>query len=369
MNRRCFLATAGLALGGLPTIASGKSESPENIKVSSSPVRMHLGCQSGPMEDEHFRFLKRHGVEAVCGTLAPAQDGHTWTVAELLKLKERVEKNGLCLEMVQVPFLGSLHIDQNRRAAIVLGQDPERERDVEEVCTLIRNCAQVGLFAIKYNLSLLGVLRTTSSPGRGDSRLSTWRLAEANQRAGRLTRAGPVSSEVFWERISYFLERVIPVATECRVRMACHPHDPCVPPGFAGVDCVLGTVEGLKKFVSICESPYHGLNFCQGTICEMLEKPAEEIFDVIRYFGRRGKIFNVHFRNIRGHRNDFQETYPDDGDIDMPRALLTYQETGYRHMIMPDHVPQHEEDPASRQAFAFCYGYIRGLLQSISRPG
>ena len=32
----------------------------------------------------------------------------------------------------------------------------------------------------------------------------------------------------------------------------------------------------------------------------MLEKPGEEIFDVIRYFGTRGKIFNVHFRNISG---------------------------------------------------------------------
>jgi len=32
----------------------------------------------------------------------------------------------------------------------------------------------------------------------------------------------------------------------------------------------------------------------------MLERPGEEIYDVIRYFGSRGKIFNVHFRNIKG---------------------------------------------------------------------
>ncbi len=34
----------------------------------------------------------------------------------------------------------------------------------------------------------------------------------------------------------------------------------------------------------------------------MLQNPAEEIFEVIRYFGERKKIFNVHFRNIRGRR-------------------------------------------------------------------
>ena len=33
---------------------------------------------------------------------------------------------------------------------------------------------------------------------------------------------------------------------------------------------------------------------------------------------------------------------------------------------MPDHAPNHPDDPGKRQAFAFCYGYIRGLIQSVS---
>ena len=37
------------------------------------------------------------------------------------------------------------------------------------------------------------------------------------------------------------------------------------------------------------------------------------VFDVIRYFGSRGKIFNVHFHNIRGRRDDFVEVFPDEG--------------------------------------------------------
>ncbi len=48
------------------------------------------------------------------------------------------------------------------------------------------------------------------------------------------------------------------------------------------------------------ESPWHGLNFCQGTVAEMLDDPRAEIEAVIRWFGERDKIFNVHFRNIRG---------------------------------------------------------------------
>jgi mannonate dehydratase len=124
-------------------------------------------------------------------------------------------------------------------------------------------------------------------------------------------------------------------------------------------------VEGLKRFVETVPSPYHGLNFCQGTVSEMLERPGEQIYDVIRYFGRRKKIFNVHFRNIKGGFLDFQETFPDDGDVDMVRALKAYSEVGYDGMVMPDHVPRIEGDEGGRQAFAFAFGYIQALLQAV----
>ena len=97
-----------------------------------------------------------------------------------------------------------------------------------------------------------------------------------------------MSADDAWERIAYFLDRVIPVCNEHKVGAACHPHDPGTPPaGFQGIYNVLGTVDGLKKFVAIQESRYHGLNFCVGTVAEMLQDPRAEICDVVRYFGER----------------------------------------------------------------------------------
>jgi len=329
---------------------------------------MKVGCQSGPTSDKRLQFFARHGVKNICGIPEESKELGYPTVEQLLQLKEGAAKWDISIDLLTPSFLASSHIDRTPRPAIMLGQSPERDRDIERFQNIIRNCAKAGIPAVKYNMSILGVLRTGRTPGRGGSSYSTWRLKDAQPRTP-LTRAGQITADIYWERIAYFLERVVPVANEYKVRIACHPHDPGVPPvtGYQGVDAVLGTVDGLKKFISIQESPYHGLNFCQGTVSEMLQDPGNEIFDVIRYFGSRQKIFNVHFRNIRGRRDDFMEVYPDEGDIDFVKAIRVYKEIEYPYMLMPDHVPQHPDDPGGNQAFAFCYGYIRALIQAVSQ--
>jgi len=194
--------------------------------------------------------------------------------------------------------------------------------------------------------------RTAREPGRGGSRNAAFRWSHADQAAPPTT-AGIVSEDENWQRIDHFLRQVVPVATAAKVRLACHPHDPYTPPGYRGVTRVLGTVEGLQRFVLMHESPYHGLNFCQGTVAEMLDDPAREIFAVVRWFGERAKIFNVHFRNIKGRKLDFMEAFPDEGDMDMARALALYRDVGYRYMLMPDHVPRIDGRDPSGVAFAF----------------
>jgi len=359
MNRRDFvsLSAAGAAFRAKGSAAADPAPGKRAL--------MKLGCQSGPTSEKRLQFFKRHSVNNICGYPEEDKKRGYPTVEQLSALRERCEKHGVSLDLIAPSFLSSSHVDRTERAAIMLGQSPERDRDIEHIQMLIRNCAKAGIPAIKYNMSLLGVLRTERTPGRGGVSYSTWRLKEAKPEKP-LTRAGKVTADRYWERITYFLERVIPVAEEHKIRMACHPHDPGVPPeGYQGIDAVLGTVNGIKKFVSIKESPYHGLNFCQGTVSEMLQDPGKEIFDVIRYFGSRKKIFNVHFRNIRGKRDSFQETYPDEGDINFVKAIQVYKEVGYPYMMMPDHVPHHPDDPGGDQAFAFAYGHIRALIQAV----
>jgi mannonate dehydratase len=63
------------------------------------------------------------------------------------------------------------------------------------------------------------------------------------------------------------------------------------------------------------------------------------------------------------------EVYPDEGDVDMVKAMLAYREVDYPYMIMPDHIPHHSDDPSGSQAFAFAYGYIRALIQAVDELG
>jgi mannonate dehydratase len=322
---------------------------------------MYVGTQIKPRDDQDYRMWAQLGITHVC--VDPPGNPHDWTLDDLVRTREHVERFGLTLDMVQLP-LASRPIEEAQSPHVLLGKDPERRRELDSICRLIERIGAAGIAAAKYNLNLIGIPRTAHETGRGGSRNAAFRWDKADQ-AAPPGRAGTVSEDDNWERIDTFLAAVVPVATAAKVRLACHPHDPYTPPGYRGVTRVLGTVAGLQRFVTMHESPYHGLNFCQGTVGEMLDDPGQEIFDVIRWFGTRDKLFNVHFRNIRGRKLSFMEVFPDEGDMDMARSLAVYHEVGYQYMVMPDHVPEIDGRDPSGTAVAYCYGSIRGLMQAL----
>jgi mannonate dehydratase len=371
MDRRTFFSLSGAASAlalTAPVVRAQRTSAAASPSLSASqPLKVRLGHQMGEVTDAKLAWLARYGVEGICASATIKDPKRIFATAdEMMTLREAVEKRGMTLDLTDSILLRSSLVDREQHPSIMLAQSPQRDRDIESFQNHIRAAAKAGVPAVKYNMSILGVVRSGTTPGRGDALYSTWRLKDEppNQ---PLTKAGVVNADAFWERITYFLERVVPVANEYKVRIACHPQDPGMPPeGYRGVDRVLGTMEGLEKFLSIHESPYHGLNFCQGTVSEDLADPGTQIFDVIRRFGTRKKIFNVHFRNIRGHRDEFMEVFPDEGSVDFVKALKVYREIGYSGLLMPDHVPKavgNTPDP-EMENFAFAFGYIRGLIQA-----
>ena len=324
---------------------------------------MHVGTQQFNTSDTDLEYLARHGVFNKNENFITFHRAYGWDVAELVEKKEKCAQFGIDMEMVRLPT-SLLNVNGGEIPNFMLGNYEEGDKEIDLVCDMIRQAAEAGIPAVKYLLCEMEHQRTESEPpGRGGSIYSTWDLEEAKDREPRFET--PVTAEMNWERITYFLERVIPVATECKVRLACHPCDPWLPPGHRGVDRVLGGADGFKRFIEIYPSPYHGVNLCLGCMAESVEDPRTEVPEIIRYLGSRKKIFVCHFRNIVGGRNKFQEVWPDEGAMNMHRNMQALKEVGYEHMVVPDHAPGHKDPESNRQAFAYEFGYIKAMIQAV----
>ncbi len=345
----------GYAAGEAAAAAAG-----DGTPTTKNGGRMYVRTQGFGSTDAELRFLQRSGVYHKAATF-PFHPDCGWKLDELIQERERHEAFGMTLDMSALP------IYERFPSIIYHGKSPDRDRDIDTVCEMIRTAGRAGIESLRYNTCILPIDRTAPEEGRGGYMYTAFRLDQipAEEQAA-LTDAGRVTAEMHWERIEYLLERIIPVAEEYKVRLGNSQEDPATPPGYKGVDKVLNDFEGMKRFIEIQRSPYHGWNFCIGSIAEMLENPVEEIYPFIEYFGSRNTIFLVHYRNVLGGRYSFREALPDEGDMDFYRVLKALKDTGYSYGIDPDHVPRSADDPKGNyQSYAYCFGYINAMIEAV----
>ncbi len=361
MDRREFLHVSAAGAAALALGRSARAQHPapaERTKATdAAPAgRMKVGCQRWGSSDKHMPLLKRFGVEAITASPAAKGPDRIWTVESCKARIRQVRQAGL--------QIGAMYWGVPVHVLI-----PDRRDGAIEKCKKeIAIAGKAGIPALQYNLHVRSWrARTGKVTGRGGGRYGQWDLSKVEPQRGKPD-LSPLKAEEHWARIEHFLKQVVPVAHEAKVKLSCHPNDPPMPDqNRFGVDQVLDSVDGLKKFVQIQDSPYHCILFCQGCVWEMLPdgKKPDGLYEAIRWFATRGKIAGVHFRNLRGGPERFVETYHDEGEIDMPRAALEFKRAGYDGMVMPDHTPSHPDDPGGLQHFAWAYGYIKGVLQSV----
>jgi mannonate dehydratase len=130
------------------------------------------------------------------------------------------------------------------------------------------------------------------------------------------------------------------------------------------------TADAFRRMASIYPSQYNGITMCQGNFSLM----GEDIPALVRDFGSRNLIHFVHFRNVRGGKTNFVETFHDEGQIDMYAAMKAYIDIGFRGPLRPDHVPTmagYSNERAGYSALGSLYaaGYIRGLIEAVAKNG
>ncbi len=368
MKRINFIKT--FAAGGIGSTWLNQNEKTATKPTSSiKKVLMKVGCQSGGTSEENLMLKSRCGVYNIDGDAPKPIQGKGWDLEDSLRKKEACEKYGISLDAYHWP-LSAAGIDKQQYPNIMLGKSPERDREIEILQQMITVASKTGIKVLNYNTTILKVERTNPTPDikRGNVEYSTWNYQDALKNNDQRTIAGDVDIEEMFDRISYLLERVLPVAAEYKMKLANHIADPPMPAAYKGIMRWNSpdVFKGIKRFAQLSNSPYHGFNFCIGSIAEGLHDPAQEILPIIKWVGERNQIFNVHLRNIKGGFNNFQEVYPDNGVLNYMKCIRALRDVGYDGMVMPDHVPHHADPNAHAQSFAFCYGYIKAIIQSVS---
>ena len=98
----------------------------------------------------------------------------------------------------------------------------------------------------------------------------------------------------------------------------------------------------------------------------MPDAAGEGIYDMIEYFGERGKILYVHFRNVSNAGDPFKEEFINTGHVDMHRAMKLYKKVRFDGVFVNDHVPITSGDSQwGHQGRAYANGYIQALLDVV----
>jgi mannonate dehydratase len=235
---------------------------------------------------------------------------------------------------------------------------PTRDNYINKYKETLRNLAKAGIKVVCYNF--MPVFDWTRSeldhrlndgstaliydheqvkhmnPLNGDLSLPGWDTSYNKEDLQDLLRQYQnVTEEDLWKNLEYFLKQIIPVAEEVKIKMAIHPDDP--PWSIFGLPRIITNKENLERLINIVDSTYNGITLCSGSLGI---NPENNIPELIRYFGRKGRIHFAHTRNVKITGDKcFEETShkSEDGSLDIVEIMKAYYEVGFDGPMRPDH--------------------------------
>jgi mannonate dehydratase len=358
LGTAAFLSSAG---SGTATV----HPNPPGIKIATS-------YRANPAPED-LLFLQQIGVEYVSLGATP----ETANVESFVKMREQYEAAGIKVYNIGsgVGPSGSLH----NMPEVTLNL-PGRDQKIEEYKNYLRYLGKAGVHYTTYAHMGNGIWSSGTAKTRGcDAR--DFDMASPNRQgvwAGKVYKEPLSHGRVFtadeiWDNYTYFIKQVVPVAEEAGVRIGVHPDDPPAPI-LAGVPhCIFSTFDGYRRALEIANSPNIGICLCCGCWLEGGRKlTGKDPEEMIRYFGPKGKLFKIHFRNVSAPLPHFTETFMDNGYYDMYKIMKALRDVSYDGIVIPDHLPRMGQAPAageaySRASLAYAIAYMRALRDRADR--
>jgi mannonate dehydratase len=314
-----------------------------------------------PHETHLWKMVKQCGINDVVGVmdfrkgLNVRKEDLPWSFMTLLRLKSAYQDAGFTFDVLE---------SRPPMEKIKLGL-PGKDEEIQNVIDLVRNLGKLGVSTWCYEwMPIFNWMRTSTTIQARGGALATGFDNEL-MRDAPMTEYGIVTEETLWKNLEAFLKVIVPIAEESNVQLAMHPDDPPLSP-IRGLGRIMRSLENYQRLIDLVPSPVNGIALCQGNFTLM----TDDLPAAIRHFGRQGKIFFVHFRDVRGTPEKFVETFHDEGKTDMVECMRAYREIGYEGVCRPDHVPTMEGDNNDNPSYSsigrlFAIGYLKGLRQAI----
>lgn len=307
--------------------------------------------------------LRQVGVNEVVGILPRSYSDwrqvridRPWDYAPLAAYKQMIEEEGLRLSAIE----DNPPMDRLRYGA------PGADEELEHVCTFIENMGKLGIPIWCYNWAAsIGWVRTsTRLRGRGAAIVSGYDhrlLAKAPP-----PELGPITADQLWATLEKFLHKVVPVAEKAGVKLALHPDDPPVIPEIRGVARIINSIDAYHRVLELERSEANGITLCQGNFTLM----TDDLPAAIRELGATGRVYFVHFRDVRGVPEHFVETFIDEGKTDMVECMRAYRDVGFDGIMRTDHTPTLAGDDAEVTGYSYfgrlhALGYMAGIRDAV----
>jgi mannonate dehydratase len=355
-------------------------------------MKIGLGLFRNMLTKENYRFAKQAGCTHIIAHLsdrsnvidsqndllrgekfvsddrAVAKDS-AWDYENLVALRQSINEEGLELYAIE-NFSPADWYD-------ILLDGPSKMEQMAYLKQIIQNMGKAGIPVMGYNFSIAGVwgqVRERAARGGaltfsfkgGENEKETlipngqiWNMNYAPTNSNDVIAS--ITVEKLWDRLAYFLKEMVPVAEAAGVILAAHPDDPPMKT-LRGTPRLVYQPQLYQKLLEIIPSASNALEFCMGTIQEMSEG---NVYDALEQYSSQGKIAYLHFRNVRGKVPNYTETFIDEGDIDVFRALRILKKNNYEGVLIPDHTPLMDCGAPWHSGMAYALGFMNAAIRMI----
>lgn len=369
-NRRDFIkktvSLTALSFGGIGSVIAGNGESNELVPAKSaaeqmkSTIRIAIQSATEPTA-ENISFYKQMGISDVV----------LWTNESRASAEYYDSRKKFFAEHgIDVYGFGNASVHNEEKIVLNL---PGREEKIEQYKKHLRDLGKAGITYTTYAHMGNGIWDSPNETTRGGASARAFNLnGENNGRWERKKYYAPLSHgrqytiDEMWANYEYFIKAVVATAEENNVRIGIHPDDPPIPE-LAGVPRIFSHFDGYKRALEIANSPNVGLCLCVGSWMEGGDKLGKDSVEMIEYFGKRKKIFKIHFRNVDKPLPHFVETFVDDGYTDMYKIMKALKKVDFDGVLIADHIPRMAGGPNT--GLAFSIGYIKALRDRVEAEG